>query len=344
MTDTMLGADPQQLRNLAKDFSQAAQQLTELSTALTQRINRPGGWKGPDADRFRSQWNGSHRSKITAASKCFDQTATALLRNAQEQEQASDASGIGSNPGFPGIPGLPGGPVLGPANGDPAEGDDAYTVFMNWKAGLLDVPGWLSVGVKGADFLHQFDPALGWKLNGALWKELPNSALKSVGEALAGDNWDGIAKGAASFLNDKAFYAALNDSKFAGTLANAGEGLSTFAKGLGTAGRALGPLGVVIGGVSTVVDFAEGDYARGGYDAVMTGLGTAALLTPPPADLILGGGALLMGAGELAYDHIPGFKNAVDGTVGAIEDTAQAVGKGVEKGWDNVTHGKWPWG
>lgn len=358
MNTSMLGADPQQLRALARDFSSAATELTQLSTALTQRINRPGAWQGNDAESFRQRWNSSSRSVLDSASKTIQSAASCLIRNADEQDKTSGEASLGSGSGAgaggtggSSVPASNNGSESGANSGSTEKADSrfesfehGFDTFTDWKTALLDAPGWASTFLKGADFLRDFDSTLGWNSSGQLWKLLPASGMKSWGEALAGDNWSALGKGAASFLNDKAFFAGLNDSKFAGVLSGAGETLSGASKALGVAGKALGPLGSVIGVATTINDFAKGDTGRGVYDGVMTGLGTAALLTPPPADLILGGGALVMGLGELAYDKIPGFKGVVDGGIGAVEDTAKNVTKSVEHGWDNVTHGKWPWG
>lgn len=88
----------------------------------------------------------------------------------------------------------------------------------------------------------------------------------------------------------------------------------------------LGPVGVVTGGVTAVHEFAEGKKADGTYDAISTGLGAAALVTPPPADLACGAAA---GAMALVKIVDPDIANqAVEGAkeVGhAVSSAASSV-------------------
>ncbi|PYI65565.1 hypothetical protein CVV68_17750 [Arthrobacter livingstonensis] len=314
----MLGADPQQLRNLAKDFSHAAQQLMQLSTTLTQRVNRPGSWSGPDADRFRSEWNASLRPKIMAANKCFDQTADALLRNAKEQDTASAVSGLGGTPGIPGVPGMPGFPGFPgfPGGGNPpgllkgllgngllGTGETLATWYTALAGGTnaLNLAGVLRLGGSFAS------------LEGAMKFSRLAGAFGSLDDFAAGGNWGALAQKAGALMGDGAIAGKIGS--LAGPLA--------------TAGKVLGPAGAVLGVLTVGTDIAKGDYGRAGYDSVVTGLGVAALLTPPPADLALGAAAGAMAVGQLAYDHIPFVHDAVDNTVEFVGDAAGAVGDAV---------------
>jgi len=318
----MLGADPQQLRELAKEFSRASQRLRNVGSDLTQRINRPGGWNGQDADRFRNQWNSSHRPTITSACKGFDDAATLLLRNAEEQEKASSASGLGG-PGFPGFPGLPGFPGFPGFPGLP--GFPGFPgakppgllggILTNGALGTGETAGGWYTALGGMSNLLRLGPELRLMgsfntLEQALKVSRLAGAFGTLDDFVAGGNWGALAQRASQFMGDSAIAGRI------GSLAGP----------LETAGKVLGPAGAVLGVLTVGTDIAKGDYGRAGYDGVVTGLGIAALCTPPPADLALGAAAGVMAVGELAYDNIPFVHDAVDSTVSAVGDAATAVG------------------
>lgn len=85
---------------------------------------------------------------------------------------------------------------------------------------------------------------------------------------------------------------------------DAAEELSGGAKVLSGAGKLLGPVGVVTGGYTAYREFSEGKAADGTYDTVATGLGAAALVSPPPADLALGAAAGVMVVTKIVDPHI----------------------------------------
>ncbi len=299
----MLGADPQQLRELAKDFSHAALQLAHVTAALTQRVNRPGGWNGQDADRFRSEWNTLLRPKILAANKCFDQTAATLLRNAEEQDQASAVAGPGGDPGVPGVPG--GNPGLGLLEGLLTGGLlGTGETLGTWYTAL--VGGTNALGLAGMLRLSGSFASL----DDALRFSRLAGAFGVLDDFAAGGNWGALAQRASQIMGEGAMAGRIGS--LAGPLA--------------TAGKVLGPAAAVLGVLTVGTDIANGDYGRAGYDGVMTGLGIAALCTPPPADLALGAAAGAMAVGQLAYDHIPFVHDAVDTTVEFVGDAAGAVG------------------
>lgn len=83
------GADVAQLRSAAAQFNKGASALESSSKALHSLIGSGTQWRGPDADRFRSQWSGQSTRTITAAVDALRQAAKTLQRNADEQERAS---------------------------------------------------------------------------------------------------------------------------------------------------------------------------------------------------------------------------------------------------------------
>src|ERR1700712_980431 len=120
MSPGVWGADPVELRALAKDMDKTAGQLSSILGALTAQINGASAWIGPDAEGFRQQWNTVHRTSMLGANSILIAAATALVRNAADQEHTSAADGPGwygsGAPGgqnAPGAPGTPGNPVPG---------------------------------------------------------------------------------------------------------------------------------------------------------------------------------------------------------------------------------------
>lgn len=64
MSGEMLGADPAQLRELAKTMSSSQQKLSSISSTLTAAISQTQ-WQGPDANSFRQRWSTSMRPSLS---------------------------------------------------------------------------------------------------------------------------------------------------------------------------------------------------------------------------------------------------------------------------------------
>ncbi|WP_072804068.1 WXG100 family type VII secretion target [Rhodococcoides yunnanense] len=86
------GADVQELRTLAKQFSDIAGTLEESIRSLSARISNSSAWRGPDADRFRSHWNTTGTARLRSTSNAITAAADILRRNASEQESTSAAA------------------------------------------------------------------------------------------------------------------------------------------------------------------------------------------------------------------------------------------------------------
>ena len=48
-------------------------------------------WTGPDADKFKSDWNGQHVSQLKTVVSALRDAGQRAQRNASEQEQTSNA-------------------------------------------------------------------------------------------------------------------------------------------------------------------------------------------------------------------------------------------------------------
>ena len=92
MAAGLYGADVAQLRSLAAQFSQAADQLDRGRLQVGDGI-RISAWIGPFAASFRLRWDSEHSLRIAAAAHRLRDGAARLRANADEQERASAADG-----------------------------------------------------------------------------------------------------------------------------------------------------------------------------------------------------------------------------------------------------------
>lgn len=84
---TFHGADTDQLRNLASQFTDASGRIEDLLTSLRGQVHAVN-WMGPDADDFRSRYDEAHlRGKSTTAQ--VSERGTRLEAEADEQDATS---------------------------------------------------------------------------------------------------------------------------------------------------------------------------------------------------------------------------------------------------------------
>ncbi len=107
------GADVEALRSLSAQLGSQADDLDSVARRLMARVDGTQ-WRGPDAERFRSDWNQRHSSAIRNAAIALRGAAESARTNASQQDSASSAgssfasisinggSGVGSS-GFSGF-------------------------------------------------------------------------------------------------------------------------------------------------------------------------------------------------------------------------------------------------
>jgi hypothetical protein len=316
---TLWGADVEQLRTLAQQFSRTADMLQQQSQQLSGHINNSPAWTGQDAARFRSDWNGNHRMLLQKAVTRLQQESKLLLANADEQEKASISEGadggIGISAGhsYTALP--PIGP-LGPdwlSNGDSPfrRGWDAY----NGVLGLKTVPwGLRDLSHFAANYGDEVDENWLRAFNQGLWKE-----------SVAADDLRGAFSGTANLLSGKfGDFAAMARGADAAPLS----GAATF--GLNSAGHLLGGVGVALDGLDTINAMEQGETG----DAVRSGLKTAlgALsFAPPPVGVT----CMVIGSAWAAVELIPGAKDAIDSGFDAFGDFADDVTADIGDGVKN---------
>ncbi|WP_131813870.1 WXG100 family type VII secretion target [Mycolicibacter kumamotonensis] len=133
-----IGADVDQLRSLAKQFTQSADRLEQASSGLGRVIGAAAYWRGNDANQFRTQWRSQSTPSITAAVKTLRTAAEALAHNADEQDQAS-AAGAPIQPKADDFA-APAGMRPAPSHGTPAGPASPRTVGGIWDE-IRDIPG-----------------------------------------------------------------------------------------------------------------------------------------------------------------------------------------------------------
>jgi len=83
-----LGLDPEQMGTLQKAMQRDAGAIRTLSKQLDGQL-RSAWWRGPDADRFRSEWDGTHRIHLEKVAAALDAAAKVVATNITQQTQAS---------------------------------------------------------------------------------------------------------------------------------------------------------------------------------------------------------------------------------------------------------------
>jgi hypothetical protein len=83
-----LGANTEQLRNLGTKLQAGSSEIEKQSNVLTKMLEGTD-WKGPDADKFRSDWRSNHATALAKVAQALEEAGKQASRNAQQQEDAS---------------------------------------------------------------------------------------------------------------------------------------------------------------------------------------------------------------------------------------------------------------
>lgn len=82
------GADVQQLRDLGKQLQTGASDIETQKSRLTQMLNTTD-WKGPDADKFRGEWDSNHMIQLAKVADALKEAGQKATKNADHQDQTS---------------------------------------------------------------------------------------------------------------------------------------------------------------------------------------------------------------------------------------------------------------
>ena len=85
-----LGADVEQLDQLSKKFDQEADRISQATSQISSQVNSTW-WKGPDADKFKNEWEGQFASQLKKIAEALHQVGTVVRKQAQQQRQTSSA-------------------------------------------------------------------------------------------------------------------------------------------------------------------------------------------------------------------------------------------------------------
>lgn len=229
------GADVAQLRSLAKDFQRASQAIESQGQNLTKLVNGTTAWTGQDSQKFRQDWNGSHRQTLLAAARLLEEGSRHLQNNADEQDKASG----GSPSGTPG--GTPGG-----SSGSSGNSSSPGNTLLDWGKAVL------GLGLKVKD---GFAVASDWKQYLSTKKILDfTSDLKGIKAFSWADDFT-------------------NFDNSTGLLSKTGKIGELIGKWGRFAGPVLAPLSIY-GGISDMID-PEHEGWRGVGDRIAGGLGVA---------------------------------------------------------------------
>ena len=110
------GADVGALRALAKLMKHSDRTIAVVESQVTSALSAVV-WKGPDGDAFRKEWTSQLRPELRRTAQALQREGKALLRHAQEQEDASRPGGA-SPGGGGGSSGGGGGGGSSAGNGD----------------------------------------------------------------------------------------------------------------------------------------------------------------------------------------------------------------------------------
>ncbi len=84
------GMDIQQVRAFAQQLQQSAGEIKALMQKLTGQLQGTP-WVGNDRNKFENDWTGQHCAALNRVAGDLEQVAQAALRNASEQEAASNS-------------------------------------------------------------------------------------------------------------------------------------------------------------------------------------------------------------------------------------------------------------
>ena len=83
-----LGGDPGAMRRAAHEFDEQAERIRSYGEAMSAEVHQMW-WRGPDADRFRADWDQIHRRASQRIASELRRLAACLRQEAAKQEGVS---------------------------------------------------------------------------------------------------------------------------------------------------------------------------------------------------------------------------------------------------------------
>ncbi|UEJ83849.1 hypothetical protein Bra3105_05920 [Brachybacterium halotolerans subsp. kimchii] len=300
---SFLGADTDQLRDLARTFQERSRRLTEIRDDLAPLASDPAIWVGPDGDAFRDRWADVSR-RIDQAAADIGTRRGDLERQADEQDAASDAGGDGS-------------------------GDDGGGLFGGLKdlwegaKGIGKALSKISKGIKAFRLFNDLQK-LGKAGFTALRDMIHSQYVDELGNMLAKPG-----RVATEFLEGKGMQR----------LADITRGVmdSPATKLLGKTGAKLLPGIDIATGIHQMVTADDGwDVASGGLSTLGGTLMVVAPFTGPAAPIVAGVGLVASGA-SIAIDAGKAIVENWDSISGTASDVWNSTTDAVGDAWDSTT-------
>lgn len=82
------GADIEQMQQLEAALNQQAEVIQNVITTIRGKVDGTN-WVGPDADKFRAEWNGTHTQSLNRVVGEMKQTSALVKKNWLQQQQTS---------------------------------------------------------------------------------------------------------------------------------------------------------------------------------------------------------------------------------------------------------------
>jgi hypothetical protein len=82
------GADVQGLKDLGSKLQHGATEIETQKSNLNKMLHTVD-WKGPDADKFRSEWDSNHMTQLTKVAEALKDAGQKARQNAEAQDQTS---------------------------------------------------------------------------------------------------------------------------------------------------------------------------------------------------------------------------------------------------------------
>jgi len=82
------GMDVEDVKSFAKLAKTKSDELETIATRLKGKLDGVD-WTGPDAEKFRSEWDSNHAKNLKAISDALEQISKIAAKNALQQEQVS---------------------------------------------------------------------------------------------------------------------------------------------------------------------------------------------------------------------------------------------------------------
>lgn len=90
-----IGADPEQLDEVARALDLASGELRRAASGIDARL-RTAGWHGADAERFRAEWRSRYRQDLVGRADLLGSLSRSVRRHIGEQRRASESTGPAS--------------------------------------------------------------------------------------------------------------------------------------------------------------------------------------------------------------------------------------------------------